>query len=201
MRVFNTRQDVLDHYDARDEDHLSHRVYKTTNCGAWAKFVTQDEVVSQETQDWTVILTKGINGIHLVGASRGTTLGEVIPTDQLPKEVKEYCLLFDPGTKTELTISEFETLTSSETETVLEANPLRLVMAVKVDFVVTRPRDGLLLGSIVEGSDAEIEGRFLGFPFTAAELHHTISDIESEADFLWREANGVDEYCLDDDGE
>ena len=54
--------------------------------------------------------------------------------------------------------------------------------------------DGIQLGSIVEGSDAEVITDSLRYPFTERQLQETIDYIEAEADMLWREANeGEDE--------
>jgi len=55
-------------------------------------------------------------------------------------------------------------------------------------------RDGVSVGSIVEGSDAEAGPIWLGYAdgFTKDDLQLAIDEIESVADVLWIEAN-VDE--------
>lgn len=45
------------------------------------------------------------------------------------------------------------------------------------------------IGSIVEGSDAEVETDPLSWPFTEKEFKQTLEYIEAEANFLWKEAN------------
>lgn len=48
---------------------------------------------------------------------------------------------------------------------------------------------GITFGSIVEGSDAEVEAEEMCFPFSEADLVNAIEFMENEADRLWREAN------------
>lgn len=60
---------------------------------------------------------------------------------------------------------------------------------------------GLQIGSIVEGSDVYVEGRFLEFPFTEKELDDTVKDIDEEADFYWKRDNSIYYRVIDDKGE
>lgn len=48
---------------------------------------------------------------------------------------------------------------------------------------------GIHISSIVEGSDAEIEGESLLFPFTMQELNDLIKGVNDEAGFYWRRDN------------
>ena len=58
---------------------------------------------------------------------------------------------------------------------------------VKVEY---RDAKGFLtIGSIVEGSDAEVVPRTLEFPFSAQDLARAIADVEMDAEDLWEEAN------------
>lgn len=50
----------------------------------------------------------------------------------------------------------------------------------------------ILIGSVVEGSDAEVQPLWLKFPFTQEQLQHAVKDVDAEADRMWREANGQD---------
>jgi hypothetical protein len=62
----------------------------------------------------------------------------------------------------------------------------------------------VLLGSIVEGSDAEITAPPLKFPFTMDEFEKTLQFVEDEADMLWHEANDLTcsgcGFVVDEDG-
>ena len=46
------------------------------------------------------------------------------------------------------------------------------------------------IGSIVEGSDAEVGPYHLPFPFTMQDYERTMQTVEYEADIYWHEANG-----------
>ncbi len=48
---------------------------------------------------------------------------------------------------------------------------------------------GVAIGSIVEGSDAEVGPKELRFPFTAKQLDEAVQAVNSEASELWHEAN------------
>lgn len=60
---------------------------------------------------------------------------------------------------------------------------------------------GIQIGSIVEGSDVSVEGRFLVFPFTEKELDDVMIDIEEEADFYWKRDNSDYYQVIDANGE
>lgn len=49
--------------------------------------------------------------------------------------------------------------------------------------------DGVQVGSIVEGSDAEVTQRPLLFPFTEALFEAYVRDVDAQACSLWDEAN------------
>lgn len=48
---------------------------------------------------------------------------------------------------------------------------------------------GIRLGSIVEGSDVEIEADYLAYPFTEAQYRQAEAWVEAEAEAAWNEAN------------
>ena len=49
------------------------------------------------------------------------------------------------------------------------------------------------VGSIVEGSDAEVGPRHLEFPFDSDDYENVIRDVETEADMLWHMWNDEEE--------
>jgi len=52
--------------------------------------------------------------------------------------------------------------------------------------------DGVQVGSIVEGSDAEVTREPLLFPFTPAFFEAYVQDVDDQACALWAEANEED---------
>ena len=57
------------------------------------------------------------------------------------------------------------------------------------DWSSVKAIDAFLIGTIIEGSDAEIQSAPFILPVTKAEVGHYIADMETEADRLWQEAN------------
>jgi len=56
--------------------------------------------------------------------------------------------------------------------------------------------DGIELGSIVEGSDAETTTHKLAYPFEYNLIWEALEAIEDEAEYLWTEANcDIDSDC------
>jgi len=53
--------------------------------------------------------------------------------------------------------------------------------------------NGVQLGTIVEGSDAEIKATFLTYPFTDEAYYEAIEYLENEAEREWNLANGEPE--------
>lgn len=49
--------------------------------------------------------------------------------------------------------------------------------------------DGVTVGSIVDGSDAEVMPTTLRYPFEESAWERMLEEIEAEADRLWKEAN------------
>lgn len=58
---------------------------------------------------------------------------------------------------------------------------------------ITFKEDGVVVGSIVEGSDAETQYYTLTYPFTKETWHATLDKIEEEADEIFSEVYQDDE--------
>lgn len=59
---------------------------------------------------------------------------------------------------------------------------------------------GMEIGSIVEGSDVEIDGVLPKFPFTSEDLWETVKNVNEEASFYWKRDN-EDDYLIEAGGE
>lgn len=204
MTTLASRADVLGFFGEADEAGLSRRVYKSTDCGAWAKFETRFVQTGERKRTWTAFLQKGINGVHVHGAIEDFQPNDVFPATNwsavlpaavvpadLPANVREYLTLTAAGTLCNVTGEDFDALaTAGGWQTVVAVSPIQKL----ITFVLTEPvgeeRDGFLIGSIVEGSDAEVPPEWLPFPFTSDDLDKAVQNIEAEADRLWQEANG-----------
>lgn len=188
----------------RFEERCSRRVYKSTDCGAWLVFETQHPTETT-LREFRVCLAAGKKGTEITQVRSGDDLlGEA----EWPDEFK-YFMSVSPYPGAEASFEPLSSMTldricegtkplapAEEGHDILERRPSTLVLFVRVKC--SRPKDmpmpkwgvyGIRLGSIVEGSDAEVDGGLLDFPFTQEQYEHAIEDMESECDRLWHEAN------------
>jgi hypothetical protein len=63
----------------------------------------------------------------------------------------------------------------------------------------TEEKNGLMVGSIVEGVDSETETFTLTFPFLYPELWEALEEVEAQADQIWKETHGCDACGPEDD--
>lgn len=188
MKTFKHPQDVLNHYDAKDEEWLSHRFYKMTDCGAWAKFGTRTRRLIGKPETWIVLTRRGIDGVYIIKArrpGRAFVFGHGIP-----EYVRDYFLAEKTGNKTALDIQEWEQFQPNGADIleVVVKDALTRSLTVTLDNIQTVTENGLRVGTIVEGSDAEFD-EFLAFPFTLDQLNAAIQGIELAADDAWQEAH------------
>jgi len=85
-----------------------------------------------------------------------------------------------------------ETLPEAEVKSLIEKNVYKFTdCGAWIKFM----DNGIELGSIVEGSDAEVSSDPLIYPFPEIDIEETIDYIEREASWLWTEANeSEDDY-------
>ena len=179
----NTLEDLFDHLDAHWHDgdieaskrSLSRRVYKDTECGAWATFgMPGERAVSHESQTWTGRYAK-IDGVWEMLAP----LRDGVPCEAstMPQAAKEY---FWPST-----------VQSDLNELADGAASLTLTETIRVP--VMAPHAGsFVVGSIVEGSDAEVPPETVFLPCSPEDIDRAIAGVNDEACRLWDEANGED---------
>jgi hypothetical protein len=190
MKTFTCKQDVLDHYGVENEQQLDRRVYKDTACGAWARFVTRNKVVRTWEERWQATLQKGLaDRVYVNRVIRDGGENDPLAAQRgIPDEVKQYLGIKNARGLTDIDHKGFNDLTNQGDEVVTVNSPISKTVVFTVTLNETRDTEGLLIGSIVEGSDAEVE-RYLEFPFTETQLNVTIADIEAETDELWDDAH------------
>ena len=188
-----TIEDLFGHYGepvsgdpAVDQERLSRRVYRDTDCGAWAVVIPPGKrEVGTRREVWTAYITPSIVGPRVGRVRRKGCAG--IPANKAPDYVRGY-LLLDEHNSIPLTYEQVGALATDDNTDILRVTDTGKGM-IKVVFCVQAPitkthRGGLILGSIVEGSDVEIKME-LFFPFTKGTLKGAIQSIEEEADFYW----------------
>ena len=177
----NTLEDLFDHLDAHwhegdveaSKRSLSRRVYKDTECGAWATFgMPGERAVSHESQTWTGRYAK-IDGVW----EMLLPLRDGVPCEAstMPQAAKEY---FWPS---DLQPSDLDDLAKG-------AASLTLTETIRVP--VMAPHAGsFVVGSIVEGSDAEVPPETVFLPCSPEDIDRAIAGVNDEACRLWDEAN------------
>jgi len=162
------------------ERSLSRRVYKDTECGAWATFdMPGERIVDHENQTWTGRYAK-VDGVW----EMLLPLRDGVPCEisAMPQAAKEY---FWPS---DLQPSDLDDLAKG-------AASLTLTETIRVP--VMAPHAGsFAVGSIVEGSDAEVPPETVFLPCSPEDIDRAIAGVNDEACRLWDEANGEEE---DDD--
>jgi hypothetical protein len=197
MKTFRNRQDVLQYFGVDDEKGLSRAIYKSTDCGAWAAFETIK--TSELPEVWVAHIRRSITGPRLISARRK---GER-STDRasLPAYVMDYLTVSQDSPKIDLTNEELLALKPNGDD-MLKVTIRNHDLDVWVTFQVKRPvlRDGIAVGSIVEGTDAEVWPEHLTFPFTYDDLDRAIGNVDKAANDIWNETHGCDD-CNAGEGE
>jgi hypothetical protein len=157
-------QDVLDAFDVDSEKMMSRRVYKSTDCGAWASFGKKD--VTSKVK-WSVSYAK-IEGIwQILSCARE---GIDVELSSMSKSARDY-FWNDPDE-----VAEFLESSSGGATHVEFSN--------EVDEVVGHV-DVFLCGSIVEGSDAEVGPYHVDLPCNMEDIWGVIKAVDSDACYLW----------------
>lgn len=197
---------LLDAIKAR----LQRRVYKDTECGAWIE-LRLDAPTRIKQQRWQARIARSVAGLTLA-VRRGDRGDWIRDLSTVPQEVRSFfearrtgqgywshwvCGADGPPMSLE-DIARIGREMGARVALHPGAGLLHYSTLIEVQVPsrrVTPPLGvwGCVLGSIVEGSDAEVTGRGMLFPFSGAALDREIQSIEGEADRLWREANEDDE--------
>lgn len=189
MAILKNLRDVCRHFgvgyyvndDERTNQLLSKTVYKATECGAWARvdFHAVDEV----EEVWTTAVADSING-PIVRSARRRGAKRVYGGD-IPTYVRDFMLMDVRGHVQDMTWVQLLAIRSGSAVRV--ATLVRGVLY--FTFVVKRPIYRLVFrcGSIVEGSEAEINARPVPLPCKHQEVDAAVEYVNEEAMRLWHE--------------
>jgi hypothetical protein len=192
--MIRNTEDLLHHYGegttgcvTQDDRTLSRRVYKSTDCGAWAALIPPGESpVGTRSEEWTAHVTNSILGPRVRSVRKKGCA--TVPANDAPAHVRGYLLLTKANQIEGMTWAEVEALDADDIVRVTRGKGLKVTF--RMEAPVMKPHaGGVRLGSIVEGSDAEVMPEELMFPFSEADLEQAIENIEAEADFLWHRDN------------
>jgi hypothetical protein len=200
--------DLAAHVSARDDtiESIGRRAYKDTTCGAWVQRIGRGRTqVGSTRETWTARINRSIVGGVVVSVrKRGATALGLAQRDEWPEHVGEYLwadgrgiIRLDPAdvaANAVLVRGMLDGLTADNDADIVRVT--RRALVVIVTFVVDRPTwrphdGGVLVGTIVEGSDVEplVQPEELLYPFTGKRWDETIQRLEFEADHHWLRLN------------
>lgn len=191
MTTLRTIEDVANHLGAAHptNESISRRVYKDTSCGAWAK-VEDEDIVGERS--FRVKFERSIIGDVLCTAHRG---GRALPLADLPNAARDYLCVVER--ERNLVFDEV----SGPLATLDGDGITRRGSSTFVSFTCSVPlgtRKVFRVGSIVEGTDAEVCPETVPLPCTGDQIDKAIACVESAADDIWNETHGCED-CNDDD--
>lgn len=204
--LIRTIEDIAYHFDAAHptSESISRQVYRHTVCGAWGRVETHTRSVKRR-ETWRVDLRKSITGIVIAslrrvkGGKRGT-----VKVGEAPERVRSYLeaarssprgpWIVAGATDLDFKVDVTDTLTSPDGITrVTSRGPLRSL----VTFALSVDRPGgtetvFTVGSIVEGTDAEVTPVRITLPCEPKALDRAVTDVEAEATRIWNETHGCE---------
>jgi hypothetical protein len=174
-------EDVAAHLGAlhATNEHLSRAVYKATSCGAWAEVLTRPRI-ERRSERWTARFARVDGQWQALTVSRGDTPVEF---SALPQGVREYFLL-----RSEDAASRSEYLESvAPGAATYDCTDTLLVRYETGNETVFR------VGSIVEGTDAEVKPEEVRLPATGDDIDYAICLVEERARDIWDDTHGCEE--------
>jgi len=188
MKRISNREDLLAYFGARDEAHFQRLLYKRTDCGASVHFLAPGrQRVGTRVEVWSARILGAAGGAYCPMVRRRGRAGQ--PQREAPEYVKAY-LHLDANGSMDVPWELIRELRAGENGVLRVTWQRGCVM---VTFEVVAPvwkahTGGVAIGSIVEGSDAEVPARELYYPFSSERLEAVIQAVEEEADALWCDA-------------
>lgn len=195
--IIRNFQDVANYFalDEVDEKKISHRLYKHTNCGAWLQFVRLG--TKKVKQRWHALLrfsamdTKTVEVHSVKKGGRWNAHNDWITpfAPSVPREVHNFLSIEAVNPHIPLITWNEIVAHSNKTNCEYVIHPNTTVISFTTEHNVEVPMEGVMIGTIVEGSDVEPAPITLHFPFSEKKLRDAIKDIEAEAEDIWVEAN------------
>lgn len=176
--MLHNLEDVCRHLDASTDtnEDLSHSVYESTECGAWAKVIERPKVEKRE-ETWSVHYAN-VDGWMAVSASRDGAAAEF---SAMPKNVRDYFLI---GAEHQ------EIRTNSLPELAAGRSGFDETAKLVGEYLVG-VEHVFLVGSIVEGTDAEVSEQVV-LPAEASAIDAAVQSVEEAVDDLWGETHGCE---------
>lgn len=182
------------------EESISRAVYKSTECGAWAKLRNDLWQGRTECQQWKIDIRRGIIGFAVVKARRAKGRKWYAPKDsKWPHELTEFLSSTELGPSGR--ILDESTVQFLKSEVRWNSNkPIgRRYFDAEISVRIGKQVSGVEFGSIVEGIDATTDIYTVLYPCDSTEVDKAIQAIEDEARELWDNTHGCSK-CWDGAG-
>lgn len=208
MNAFNNLQDMLDHYGVDTPHSLGRSFYKNISCGPWIAFIVPDKPARTECAHVEVRVYKGhlrarvesptpknatkdalrFCGFDADGLNRAWS-----SLDAYERRVEKF-MRSDPkdGAVREWVIQRLARCIGCvrlEISRTIPAVSTSIYYEDKAAFSALPGCIAVTIGSIVEGWDGELEPTTLEFPFTPADVDHTLTELNDTCSRIWDWAN------------
>ena len=216
MKIINNLEDYLEMLSAETPYQAGRNLYKYTDCGPWTVFITETEKAFKRTV--TLAIGKvSHNKLGIVNVEEdydprnAVTDNDRIMLGLLPPKSEWRCSLKKYRKLVEKYQSRWNNGYSLKTHLHGDVFDRRFVWltisqempAVQKDiYYESHPANsalenciGVRIGTIVEGSEVELGGDALLFPFTDVDFDQQIESLNSEATFYWKRDN-VSSYSV-----
>lgn len=176
------------------EELISNRVYKHTNCGAWAKLETALPVGAKSTEEWLVHIRKVVDGIgdvryrchkaHMVSPE----VRDWVRVDKWSSDLV-LAVAFEAGLDDGYILDEVlvEFLGDLEWD---ERGECGDYFNVVFNTYAGGYAPGVTFGSIVEGAEECAEMVSVAFPCDPQDIWNALDAVEKDADRIWSETHG-----------
>ena len=171
--------DVCAHFEASEvtNESLSRRVYKNTSCGAWAKVIERPRLETRE-ETWGVRYAN-IDGWTVVSASRD---GTAVELSALPKNVADYFLIG----------AEHQAIRTNSLPDLAKGDSAYTATEKLVGEYPVGVESVFLVGSIVEGTDAEVQAEEVVLPADESAVDAAVQAVEDGATEIWTDTHGCE---------
>jgi hypothetical protein len=182
------------------EDSMSSRLYKDTECGAWLVLLHPKQLLKLRTEVWTMCLRQSIVGPVCLGLrKRGETK---LTPEAAPSEVRDFMdLEFCGGhwlvPKSAVIEDPWHFFLAGPKDCKVTRRGSRLYVTTKVEVPCSGGEmlsAGVRIGSIVEGTDAEVPPVELRYPFSEEDWEKAVQKIEEGAQEIWNDTHGCESF-------
>lgn len=204
--VFYEPADILAFYGLKSESALDRWVYRHTESGLWLRLFGpgyEPDASRNRDEQWTILVQQAISGL-VVLSMRQRGMVRLERLSMAPSHVLAFLdvneVFSDRSTLLlpNLTIEQVEE--AGMVDRVVRSGPIRAY----IHFTVQNPgrrehEGGIVVGGIIEDSEAELPPEKLHFPFSRVAFEAFLDHMDAAANDLWVEIHGPDPWEDEED--